>query len=395
MTVAALVAGWQYSQAGGAYQVAVREEIKRQTAELEDIRQVYGAEAPQAFQVASAQAEADLLRPLRYDGRLAASEYTLASQTAFGLRRSTGMKDALFEAGRGYDVPRRLAEVQAESPDLYGLDPAGRLREGDRWAAWALGSLAVAAAAVLAAVAAASVLRPRRWRRPPTGSGRRVFRDLEFIPQPATATAEKRPAVRLHLLVTTLLLLLPLGQLYAAGAEQRAQAEASRRATQIGTAISASNQRNAFLVSSKQTAVRSVVRGFARELAAIDAEDPEVAGQERRVASVEQAVAGTMVDMAGYMARPPARTDGVDSATVTALRSTPKDWPGLGADQSHQVDLAQRSGNRALLLAAATAFAVVAELLAASALEVRRRGWLLWPVGVAAVSLGLTAATLF
>ena len=391
-TAATLAATWQFSEAGGAYQDAVRQEIKRQAGVQEDVRQVYGVEAPQAFHVAAAQAEADALAPLKDDGQLAASQYTIASQTAFVLRKSTdGLTEAYFRSGVGYDIPRRLVDVQASSPDIYGLDPDERLWSGDRWAAGALGSVAVAGVAVLAVLITANVLRPVAWRRPPVPSARRVLRKLELIPQPATAPPGTRLAVQLHLLVVALLILLPLGQVYAAGGEQRAQAEAARRAVQVRTDIAVSGQRDAFLVLGLRAVARTEVRSISRELAAVDAADPGAARQETRVAAVESAVADTVRDLAVYMARPPAPADAVD-ADRERIADRPANQPKLAADQNHQVDLAQRSGNRALLLAVATAFAVLAQVLAASALVAERRRWVLWPATAFAVSLVLTGA---
>jgi len=390
-TAATLAATWQFSQAGGSYQGAVRQEIKRQAGVQEDVRQVYGVDAPQAFHVAAAQAEAEALVSLKNDGQVAAAEYTIASQTAFVLRNSTGgLTEAYFRAGLGYDIPRRLADVQAASPGVYALDPEEQLRSGDRWAAWALGSVAVAGLAVLAVLITANVLRPVAWRHPPAPSAPRVLRKLELIPQPATAPPGTRLAVQLHLLVIALLLLLPLGQAYAAGVEQRAQAEAARRAVQVRTDIAVSGQRHAFLALGLQASLRTHVRAISRELAAVDAADQGVARQESQVAAVESAVANTVRDLAVYMARPPAPADAVDPATASALRSDPANQPKLVADQNHQVDLAQRSGNRALLLAVATAFAVVAEVLAASALVAERRKWVLWPAAALGASLLVT-----
>ncbi|MFC8361874.1 hypothetical protein ACFUIY_18660 [Streptomyces griseorubiginosus] len=392
VTAATLAATWQFSQAGGAYQDAVRQEIKRQAGVQEEVRQVYGVEGPQAFRVAVARAEAEALSPLRDDGRLAASQYTIASESGFLLRDSTGLPESSFHSGLGYDLPGRLGDLQAASPGVHALDPDARLRSGDRWAAWALGSVMVAVAAVAAALIAANVLRPVAWRRPPAPGGRRVLRTLELIPQPATAPPGTRLTVGLNLLIVALLFLLPLGQVYAAGGEQRAQAEAARRAVQVRTDIAVSGQLQAFRLLSRQEALAAAFRAEARQLAAIDAADPEVAGQEARLAAVERGLARTVQAMSAYMARTPARADGVDKVVIAGLRTDPADQPALTVDQNHQVDLAQRSGNRGLLLAVATAFAVVGEVLAASALVAGRRWWVLWPVTATVVSLVLTGA---
>jgi len=147
--------------------------------------------------------------------------------------------------GLGYNVPRRLADVQERSPELYALSPDATLRDGDRWAFWGLISAGIAGAAMIAAVIAASVLRPVAWRRP-TPPAIRILRNPEIIPQPVTTPPERRRAAWFHLVVLCLLFLLPLGQIAAAGGEQRAQAEAARRAVQLTTSIAASGERSAF-----------------------------------------------------------------------------------------------------------------------------------------------------
>ncbi|WP_406482599.1 hypothetical protein [Streptomyces sp. NBC_01615] len=74
VSAATLLATWQFSEASGSYQDAVRQDVKRQAAVVEDIRHVYGDEAPTAFRVAAAQARADGLQTVRDQGRIAASE---------------------------------------------------------------------------------------------------------------------------------------------------------------------------------------------------------------------------------------------------------------------------------------------------------------------------------
>jgi bacteriorhodopsin len=63
----------------------------------------------------------------------------------------------------------------------------------------------------------------------------------------------------------------------------------------------------------------------------------------------------------------------------------------MRVEQNRQADLAEQAGNRALLLAAATAIGVVAEYLMAAAISAGRRRWLYWPAGAAAVSVILAA----
>lgn len=141
VSLATLVCTWQFSQAGGAYQDAVREDVKRQAAVQEDVRHLYADEAPPAFLVAAEEARAEALSALGKDNRVAVSEHALASRTAFSLRQAAPPEilvgnDTYLTRNLGYDVPRRLADVQEHSPEMYALNPDATLREGDRWASW-------------------------------------------------------------------------------------------------------------------------------------------------------------------------------------------------------------------------------------------------------------------
>ncbi|MCD7439247.1 hypothetical protein K4B79_13525 [Streptomyces lincolnensis] len=404
--LATLLATLLFSEASGTYQEAVRQDVRRQGAVLEDIRFVYGDEAPLAFEVAVAQARADALGPLRGDGRLAASEYRLAAQTAFGLRTAEGASPVLAtdryrHQSLGYDLPRRLSDVQRRSPELYALDPDATLRSGDRRAAWGLAAAGVAGAAVLVAVLAAVVLRPRRWRgttsAPP---GRRVLRSLELLPQPATASAH-RGTVTLHLAAAALLLLLPLGQIVAAGGEQRAQAEAARKAVRATTSIAAGGQRSAFLLTAQEEATLGHLRATARELATLDTGTGfEDARHERAVAVTESGIAAHVEEIAAYMGRLPGAEDDVDAAAVAALRAAPDDLNDLVDENLRQVDLAERASTRGTFLSGATAAAVVTELLAGVAVAALAVGagvgrrWVLWTAAGATVSAALVCAAL-
>ncbi|WP_141208582.1 hypothetical protein [Streptomyces griseorubiginosus] len=394
VSLATLLCTWQFSQAGGSYQDAVREDVKRQAAVQEDVRHLYADEAPPAFLVAAEEARARALAALGRDNRLAAAEHELASRTAFSLRQAAppGLlvgNDTYLTPDLGYDVPRRLADAQQRSAGLYALRPDATLREGDRWASWSLVSAGIAGAAVIAAAVAAGVLRPLAWRRP-VPPGVRVLREPEIIPQPATAPRDDRRSVWFHLVVFCLLFFLPLGQLAAAGAEQRAQAQAARRAVQLGTAIAASGERSAFLTRSVQAAQVADIRAAVRTTLALETQQARDTRPELEVARAETAVAAQLRRVAEYMGRAPVSSDGVDPATVTALSAEPEQWPAMTAEQNHQVTLGERAGNRGLLLAAATAIGVVAEYLMAAAIASRRRRWLRWPAAAAALSIALT-----
>ncbi|MFJ7180228.1 hypothetical protein ACIQXA_28420 [Streptomyces massasporeus] len=157
IAVATPLSAWAFSKASGAYQDAVRQEISRQETLLDDVRTVYTEDARLAFDVAAASARADALRPIRGQGRTAASEYEIAAQTAFSLRGTADSGSFLQDAYRheklGYDLPRRLADLQWDKPERYRLDPEATMRSGDTWVVWGLASTALAGVAVLTGVA--------------------------------------------------------------------------------------------------------------------------------------------------------------------------------------------------------------------------------------------------
>ncbi|MFI6639036.1 hypothetical protein [Streptomyces sp. NPDC050504] len=400
VVLATLLATWLFKNAGDAYQDAVAQEIKLQAALQEDVRYVYADEAQPAFRVAAASARAEALEGLKGKGRLAASEHYLAEQTEFALRSaarpgSVVGSNRYLTGKQGYDLPRRLADQQALHPGLYRLDPDATVREGDRWNGWGRGTAAAAGAAVLAAVVAASVLRPVPWRRPPpVPPARPILRGVDPIPQPATALPARRRAVQVHLLTAALLFLLPLGQLVATVSEQRSQAEAARHAVRLTAGIAVSGQREAFLAEALAAAHVAEIEALAREAAVLYLEDSAATRHERSVATAETLLAGRLRQTAEFMGRAPGVVDGVTRGTVTAIGARPEDWPAMRREQGRQKELADAAGSRALYLAAATALAVVAEVLAAAFLEARRLSWMKWPVGFAALSLAITAVTL-
>ncbi|MEU0190356.1 hypothetical protein ABZ250_10935 [Streptomyces afghaniensis] len=136
------------------------------------------------------------------------------------------------------------------------------------------------------------------------------------------------------------------------------------------------------------------IRAAAREAAVLYQEDTPGAVHERAVAAAETRHAIRLRLTAEYMGRPPGVGDGVSSASVVALRALPEDWPEMQAEQNRQKDTADAAGDRGLYLAAATALAVVAEVLAAAFLESGRLSRMAWPTALAALSLGITTWTM-
>ncbi|MBV1940561.1 hypothetical protein KUF83_28920 [Streptomyces sp. BV286] len=397
VVLATLLATWQFKNAGDAYQDAIAQEITLQTALQRDVQHVYADEGQLPFSVAAASARAKALKGLKSQGRLAASEHYQAEQQEFILRSSAHPESIIgsnqyLTGKQGYDLPRRLADQQERQPALYHLKPDATVQQGDRWADWGRGTTAAAGAAVLAAIVAASILRPAPWRHPPpVPPARPILRGVDPIPQPATAPPDRRRAIQIHLLIAALLFLLPLGQLVATVSEQRSQAEAARHAVRLTASIVVSGQRAAFLNQMVGSANLAEIEALAREAAALYLEDSAATRHERSVATAELRLSGRLRQMAEFMGRAPRVADGVTRGTVTAIGVKPEDWPAMVGEQSRYKKLADAAGSRALYLAAATALAVVAEVLAAAFLEARRLSWMKWPVGFAALSLAITA----
>ncbi|MFJ9123474.1 hypothetical protein ACIRJS_05285 [Streptomyces sp. NPDC102340] len=399
VTAATLLATWLLGQSAGAYQSAVRQDAKRYAAVVEDIRTVYGDEAPRAFRTAVAEARAQRLRPLRREGRLAASEYVLADRFAVHTRGAAPRDSLLGNGGYrnhdlGYDLPRRLVDLQHDSPALYEVDPEATMHDGDRWAAWGLAAAAAGAAAVIAAAIAANIIRPRRWQAARSPSGQGVLHVVEFLPQPAVARAGHRRGVLFHLAVFVLPLLLTLGQILVAGGEQRAQAEAARKVVQANASVEGYGLRASFRTEAVQTALDVEFAATARELASLDTGTaPRDARHERVVATVENMLAAQVQQIAVFMGRAPDRQDRLDSASAAVLSNPPEKLTATLAEQNRQVSLADEAGRRALLLSAATAVAVVAEILVVAAFAVGYRRWLWWPAlgGLIATALAASA----
>lgn len=117
------------SAASGAWQAAVREEVKRSAALVEDVRYVYAVEAGVALRAASAAIEADELQ--KSAGSLVDAEKVATEAEAFVRQASADAltqyfdltKDPRYRVGDGYDVAARLADSRNEHPELVALDP--------------------------------------------------------------------------------------------------------------------------------------------------------------------------------------------------------------------------------------------------------------------------------
>jgi hypothetical protein len=142
------------SAASGAWQTAIREEVKRSAALVEDVRYVYAVEAAVALRAAAAAVEADELR--QSADSLGDAEKATAESEAF-VRQSSAdalagafdlTKDPKYRAGDGYDVAARLADVRNQNPDLVALDPGTTMAKGNvaSWHGWRLVAATIPAA---------------------------------------------------------------------------------------------------------------------------------------------------------------------------------------------------------------------------------------------------------
>ncbi len=129
------------NDATDAWQSALRTEVKRSAAALEDIRYVYQTEVPVALVVMSGRLKADEL------GRAASSASgdvaaTLAMEAAIekGVVTSTEGSAPLVTdpayalPGGGVDLGQRLTDLRAERQDLANLDPDTIAAGGDHLA---------------------------------------------------------------------------------------------------------------------------------------------------------------------------------------------------------------------------------------------------------------------
>jgi hypothetical protein len=365
----------------------------------EDVRYLYADEAALGFRVAAAQARADGLRELKDTSRLAASEYTVATQTAYALRQAA-LPDSLiggttYARGElGYDVVQRLVDLRARHPELRDLNPDATQARAHRHATYGTSAVAAGIVAATIAIIAACTRAPIPRRRPASSSLSVTSPEVDLVPQPTLAVRRLRYATTLQLAVWALLAILPLAQLLLAGQEQRAQAEAARQAVHLTTSIAASGQRTAFLTDSVQAALMADLGADARELAALDAADPADAAEERAVAAAERGIAAHLRQIAEAMGRSPTDADRLDHTTVAVLDSRPEDWPTLQHNQHHQVDLAERASGQGLRIAASTAAAAIAATLVATAVTgsgKRHHLRLRWALAFIGLSLTIAA----
>lgn len=344
VVVGAVLAGVvavQYSEASGSWQQAVREETKRSGLRQEQVRAVYGDEAPLAVRAAAAQARADELQRLAGEER-ANAERVVSMQLAFAARRSGG-GGGLVDGGYGlpaggFDVARRLADVVRAAKETVP-EPERTVTEGDARASWAH-AFSVLTVVITGAAVVFAALPPRRRRSRRTA---RITRpggtEPEIIPQPGAADPWKRRTTSVMLALWAMGVLLPFAQLALGGEEQRSQAAAARIAVELSGQVAIAQARMAFADETKRTAIFTQTAAIARQLAAVDV--PGARGEaEAAVAAAEETAAARFTAATAQMVRSPTTDDGIDHHLADALAADEDSWQALGDKQSRQANRA-------------------------------------------------------
>ncbi|WP_113702020.1 hypothetical protein [Nonomuraea lactucae] len=380
------------SQASDDWQRALRDDIKRSAAALEDIRFVYTDEARPAFRIAMAEVRAEELE-LEAGSAAARFEAGTEAQTAAQLRFAERGKGTLVDGDRyqapdhSFDLPRRLADMRARHPGLVRLDPDAGQRAGDETSRRAF----LLSCLVFPLVAGYLLLQVRMVRR---RTGRRRSQDAGLIPEPIRQDA-RRVSVSVALLAwMTLTLIAPL-QLLANNGEQREHAMAARYANRLSATIEASGIVASFGADARRMARDLGVRSATRQYVLIDATAAESA-QHSPVAAADERTAARSERLVRTMGRIPGSADGVDPATRALLAGDKQDLDRLSRDQARHADLADSAGTRNTRLTVAILFAAFALSLAsfAGSVQVKRRErlWRVWSRWMLAISVVITVA---
>ena len=150
---AALLSG----DASDQWQQALRQELKRSAAVVEDVRYVYGDEAPLAYDGATLEILAQEYRSAAKDVSPAARSLLLveARTNEELLKVVTGgseiLKDERYRLeGGGYDLGKRLADVRQENADLITINPDDPQALGDALSEQATNTISLGALAPVA-----------------------------------------------------------------------------------------------------------------------------------------------------------------------------------------------------------------------------------------------------
>jgi hypothetical protein len=129
------------SEASDSWQSALRTEVKRSAAAMDDVRYLYQTELPVAIRILQARlvqselqaAAATTTGPV---GEALQVEADVQAGIVSGLISSSTLAskpDYALPSG-GFDLAKRLADLRAQNPDLVALDPDGLETAGDKLA---------------------------------------------------------------------------------------------------------------------------------------------------------------------------------------------------------------------------------------------------------------------
>ena len=353
------------SSAAGQWQQSLRDELKRAAAMVEDIRFVYGDEAPFALELALAEAR---------QAELAGSDAETEREAVFAIRQEAPadalVSDRYRRPGEGYDVASRLADVRARHGAWAGLHPDAALAEGDRRNRLAMLLLVAAVPLVLLYVIADLVLRRRASRAPASAA---TGTDAGIVPRPWSVPGSQRAAVAVALGAWLTITMLPALQVHFASREQRGQAVAARQASEVSTMLETSGLHFTFATTSEQRVAWLEAHAVAREIAAADAAHAASARRLRRQARTEEAIAKRASAIVEAMSRRPTPADGVDAQTRTAINATPAIADTLRREQNAELARAETAGARANRVTLAILLGALAASLCALAAAARFR----------------------
>ncbi|MFI5495887.1 hypothetical protein [Actinoplanes sp. NPDC051859] len=319
------VAALAFSDANSSWQDGVRLEEARSAAIQEQVRAIYGDEAPAAVRIIM---DERLAARLTAADPLARSQQKASADAAEAMRGAyaTLLPKSLAAVG-GEDVIGRLRTLHAEEPPPPNPEP--QVRAGD--AAARRGGLFGAGAIVLSLVPALLALRRR-------GRHRAESKAAELLPQPGQEPDSRRRPALIHLALWLLAAAVPVTQLALSAEEQRSQGAAARHAARLTTDIAAGNARTQFGTQARQSAREWGVRAEGRRA--------DAAASERGVADAEDQAAVEVEAIVLAMARPPVAADGLDPRMATALASEPANWAASLAAERDEVERANRWGDR-------------------------------------------------
>ena len=129
------------NSASESWQSALRTEVKRSAAAMEDVRALYQTELPVATRIDAARIlQAELLAAAQGQSGSVKQNLLLEASvqaqiiTALSSTSDLATKPAYALSSGGFDLGKRLADLRAQYPQLLALDPDGLEAAGDRLA---------------------------------------------------------------------------------------------------------------------------------------------------------------------------------------------------------------------------------------------------------------------